>query len=67
VTDKITFAGLTADELLGLPEDELDALVLTGRPMVFDVGSAQVLGSIAISDSRLRIELAQIDGGGEAF
>lgn len=67
MTEKITFAGLTADELLGLAQDEIDALVLTGRPVVFTVGSAQVLGSFAIEDSKLRIELAQIDGGGEGM
>jgi len=65
MAEKIRFEGLTADELLGLADAEIDALVLTGRPIVFAVGSAQVLGSFAIVDHKLRVELAQIDGGGE--
>jgi hypothetical protein len=65
MAEKIRFAGLTADELLALPGEDLDALVLTGKPIVFSAGSAQVLGSFAIANHVLRIELAQIDGGGE--
>src|SRR5215471_16371124 len=65
MAEKIRFAGLTADELLALPQEDVDALVLTGQPAVFSAGSAQVLGSFTIVDQTLRIELAQIDGGGE--
>jgi hypothetical protein len=63
--DEIKFDGLARDELLGLPDNEIDALILTGRPIVFAVGSAQILGSFAIIDRTLCVELAQIDGGGE--
>jgi hypothetical protein len=63
--DQIKFEGLTADELLQLQNDEVDVLVLSGNPMVFAVGSAKVLGSFAIKERVLHVELAQIDGGGE--
>ena len=63
--DQIKFEGLTADELLQLQNDEIDVLVLSGNPIVFAVGSAKVLGSFAIKERVLRVELAQIDGGGE--
>jgi hypothetical protein len=37
----------------------------TGKPLVFKTGLAQFLGEFALQDSRLVIELAHIDGGGE--
>ena len=65
VRDQIRFEGLTAEELLQLQDDEIDILVLSGNPIVFAVGSAKVLGSFAIRERVLHVELAQIDGGGE--
>ncbi len=55
----------TPDEILDIPDEILNALVLTGEPLVFKAGSADILGAFRISKEKLVIELAQIDGGGE--
>ena len=62
---RIDFDGLTADELLALPDSDFDELVLRDEPILFRGGSAEVLGRFALVESTLIIELAQIDGGGE--
>jgi len=62
---QITIEGYSHDEILGLPDDEIDALVLSGKPLVFRAGSAEILGEFKIKGESLIVELAQIDGGGE--
>jgi len=62
---EIQFEGLTESEILALPEEDVNGLILLGEPLVFRAGSATVLGSFRVTDKRLTIELAQIDGGGE--
>jgi hypothetical protein len=62
---EILFEGMTEQELLGLPAEEIDSIVLFGEPIVFRAGSASILGSFKLVENRLIIELAQIDGGGE--
>lgn len=57
----ILIEGFTPDEILELSDD----LLLTGKPVIFRAGTAQILGEFRRSGSRLTIELAQIDGGGE--
>lgn len=61
----IRIEGLTPDDLLSLPDEELDALVLLDEPITFHAGSAEVLGQFRVVDRRLVVELAQIEGGGE--
>ena len=63
--DEIKIEGMSQDEILALPEEHLDSLVFTGNPIVLRAGSAEVLGSFSCGDRALRVELAQIDGGGE--
>ena len=63
--NKILFEGYTAEELLGFPEEQFDAFVFCGEPVVFNIGTAQILGQFSIKGSHLIVELAQIDGGGE--
>jgi hypothetical protein len=41
-----------------LPEEQVRALVLTGEPLVFRVGSATILGEFRTDRSRLMVELA---------
>jgi hypothetical protein len=60
----ITIEGLTPEEFLGLPDEHFAALIAAG-PIVFKVGTANVLGQVRLGDESLTIELAQIDGGGE--
>ena len=62
---KIDIEGYTPEEILDLPDDQLDALVLSGEPLVFHAGTAEILGEFKIKGESLIIELAQIDGGGE--
>jgi hypothetical protein len=63
-TRQILFDGLTPDEILELPDDHIAAIVEVG-PIVFRVGSADILGTFRLAPDRLIVELAQIDGGGE--
>jgi hypothetical protein len=62
---EILIEGYTTEEILNLPHEEVEALVLTGQPLIFKVGSAQILGEFRVEGKRLVVELAQIDGGGE--
>ena len=62
---EILFEGFTEAELLSLPSETVEGLVLLGEPIVFRAGSATILGSFKTNGNALVIELAQIDGGGE--
>ena len=57
--------GYSQDEVLAIPSQQVRDLILTGEPVVFGIGSATVLGEFRVTESSLRIELAQIEGGGE--
>jgi len=62
---EVRFEGLAEAEILNLPKDHVEALILIGEPLVFRAGSAVILGSFKLGSNRLIIELAQIEGGGE--
>ncbi len=62
---QITIEGYTPDEILALPEGELEALLMTGEPLTFRAGTAEILGEFQIIEACLRVELAHIEGGGE--
>jgi hypothetical protein len=61
----VLLEGYTVDEILALPTQELQAIVLSDEPLVFKAGSANLLGRFAATEDTLVIELAHIDGGGE--
>jgi hypothetical protein len=61
----ITIEGLSPDEFLASLTAETEDLVFSGAPIVFQVGSARILGQFAVTSTSLVVELAQIDGGGE--
>lgn len=61
---EILFEGMTEAEILALPEHDIDGFILLGEPLVFKAGSAILLGSFRVTDDRVTVELAQIDGGG---
>lgn len=61
----ILIEGYLPDEILDFPLEQIEALVLTGEPILFKVGTAQVLGEFAIQGDVLVAALAQIEGGGE--
>lgn len=62
---KVRFEGMTVEDLGGLSLEEWESLVLTGEPISFRAGSADVLGQFWIEGASLVVELAHIDGGGE--
>jgi hypothetical protein len=62
---EVLFEGLQEDEILNLPKETVEQLILLGEPLVFRVGSAVILGSFKVDSGRLVVELAQIEGGGE--
>ena len=55
---QINTEGYLHDEILSLPDTQFDALVLAGEPLVFRVGSAEILGEFKIKDESLIVELA---------
>jgi hypothetical protein len=61
----VTLEGFTSEEVLALVSGDLRDLVFSGKPLVFTVGSAQVLASFRLDQDRLIAELAHLDGGGE--
>ena len=63
--NQINIEGYTPDEILDLPDHQLDGFVLSGEPLVFRAGSAEILGEFKVRGESLIVELAQIDGGGE--
>jgi hypothetical protein len=65
IQHELRFEGLTEEEILDLPKQAVEALILIGEPLVFRAGSAVILGSFKLRANRLIIELAQIEGGGE--
>jgi hypothetical protein len=64
---EVKFEGLTEQEILDLPKEHIETLVLFGQPIVFTAGSATILGSFKQMSGRLVVELAQIEGGGEGI
>lgn len=62
---EVLFEGLREEDVLNLPKEEVEKLILVGEPLVFLIGSATLLGSFKVERERLVIELAQIEGGGE--
>lgn len=61
----ITLDGLAPDELLAMPDEAIDALILCAEPLVFRAGTADILGRFWVADGTLILELGHIDGGGE--
>jgi hypothetical protein len=61
----VLIEGYSVDEILGLSNEQLDQFVFCGEPIVFRVGSAEILGNFERTPDRIILELAHIDGGGE--
>lgn len=62
---QVLIEGFRPEELPEALGHELEAEVLSGRPIVARAGTADVLISLVIEGSVLRTELAHVDGGGE--
>jgi hypothetical protein len=61
----LSIEGYTADELLALPSEMLDAYLLADEPILFRMGTAEILAKFELLEGTLAVELAHIDGGGE--
>lgn len=59
--------GYSADELLRMPAEELEAFAFTGEALILQVGSGELLGRFRRLPDRLEVELAQVDRGGEGI
>lgn len=64
-TKSISIEGYTTEEILALSDDQLEDFIFVGEPIVFKVGTAEILGEFKIKNRNLIVELAQIEGGGE--
>lgn len=62
---KINIGGYSPEQILEMTDEELNNFVFIGEPIVFIVGSSEILGSFRVGNESLIIELAQIEGGGE--
>jgi hypothetical protein len=65
VKQSILIEGFTPEEILHLPDEQMEALVFTGGPLLFRAGTAEILGEFRIREKRLVVEMAHIEGGGE--
>jgi len=61
----VLIEGYSAEGILGWSNEQLDQFVFCGEPIVFRVGSAEILGHFERTPDRIILELAHIDGGGE--
>jgi hypothetical protein len=64
-TKKILIEGYAPEEILSLPDEQIEAFVFAWKPLIFKAGSAEILGEFRLQSDRLTVELAQIEGGGE--
>ena len=63
----INIEGYSVEELLALPDEQVEAFVFMDEPIIFKIGTAEILGKFKIEGKSLVIELAQIEGGGEGI
>jgi hypothetical protein len=63
--NSILIEGYKPEEILAFPDEAIKAWVFVDDPIVFKIGSAEILGAFKVESNKLIIELAQIDGGGE--
>lgn len=62
----ILIAGLTQDQLLAQLEDpDFEEMVFIEEPIIFQIGSSNILAQLTKSDNEMSIEISHIEGGGE--
>lgn len=61
----ISIEGYSTDEILKLSDEQVRTFIFVNEPIVFKVGTAEILGEFKIDGESLIVELAQIEGGGE--
>lgn len=62
-TSNIQIEGLNPEDLISL--EDLEGYVLVGRPIVFSIGSAEILAEFSKADDVLFVEIAVVERGGE--
>ena len=62
---QLLLEGYSIDEILQLPNSDMENIILSGEVVVFKAGSANILGKFRVENDCLLLELAHIDGGGE--
>ena len=62
---KVNIEGYSPEQILEMTDEMLNNFVFIDEPIIFIVGTSEILGSFKIENEKLIIELAQIDGGGE--
>ncbi len=62
---QVLIEGWTVDEILEIPDDQMDTFVFQDEPMLLRIGSGQILGQFRLTDTTLTLELAEVAGGGE--
>lgn len=60
---KILIEGLTPEELISL--EDLQQYAVIGKPIIFNVGGAEVLADFSIERDILKVEIAVVEKGGE--
>lgn len=65
-TNKILIEGFSESEILEWSKSkEFQDIVFSGEPIIFKIGTSEILGQFSIAESRLNITLSHILGGGE--
>jgi hypothetical protein len=64
---EVLFEGYTEDELLDLPREEIEAMILTGEPVVFRAGSATILGEFRVEGSGCASSWPRLKGAVKGF
>jgi hypothetical protein len=62
---EITIEGYLTPEWAAMADEVVDDAILTGEPIVFRTGTAEVLAQARVNASQLAVEVAHVDGGGE--
>lgn len=64
---EIKFEGYSMEEILEMPVEEINKYIFIGEPLVFLIGSAQVLGEFRIRGEMIVVELAKLREGERVF
>ncbi len=60
-------ASYAVDELQAMSQRDLDALLGSGRPIDIRFATGRLRGRFGVADGTLRVEVSEIDGGGDAM
>jgi len=64
--NKILIEGVSSEEILEIIDDpEFEQGIISNEPLVFNIGSAEVLAQFGILNDEIIVDLVHITGGGE--